>query len=63
MMRRFVRAATAAVLAVGMMGSTAAIAAPVASGSTVGEAGTGAVTVADAAYPWVCRVFPRLPIC
>jgi len=63
MMRRFVRAASAAVLAMGMMGSTAAVAAPVPGGSTEGEAIAGTNTVAAAAYPWICRLFPRLPVC
>lgn len=62
-MRRFVRAATAAVLAVAMMGSTAAVAAPVSGGSPDGQAIAGTDTVAAAAYPWICRLFPSLPVC
>lgn len=60
-MRRMVRATTAAVVAVGMMGSTAAVAAPV-SGTNGGGATAGAVVLATP-YPWICRVFPNLPIC
>lgn len=62
-MRRFVRAATAAVLAVGMMGSTAAVAAPVPGGAAGDGVAAGTSTVAVAAYPWICRVFPNLPYC
>jgi hypothetical protein len=63
MMRRFVRTATAAVLALGMMGSAAAVAAPVPDGSTSEGTVEGAGTVTTAAYPWICRIFPDLPYC
>lgn len=60
-MRRLIRSTTAGILALGLMGPTVAVAAPSPANPGAGQDGTA--EVAMRAYPWICRVMPRLPFC
>ena len=61
-MRTFTRTAAAATLAVGMMWSTTAVAAPVTGALEVGGLASTAV-VRPMEGSWICAIYPRLPFC